>query len=94
MLPLSLFGTNTALIFAIGTGKDRPVVILQLNGQMSSSSFTLSYLQCPAGTIPAALDCRNCSIGTYNPIAGSSSCSVCAPRHHSAIDQSVNMIVM
>jgi hypothetical protein len=72
----SLSPSLSRCFVCVGTGLDRSVVVVQSNGQLSSSLITLSYQTCNIGTIPLGLDCINCTQGRYNPIAGATTCLV------------------
>jgi hypothetical protein len=73
---------HALLCNTIGTGLDRPVVVIQANGKISQSQLSLSYAVCPAGTIPNQLDCIDCDIGLYNPVDGATVCVECEPGLH------------
>jgi hypothetical protein len=59
-----------------GTGTSRSVILLQLNGGISSSQLTLSYVACSSGTEPSGYQCVECPLGWYSPLG--IKCSQCS----------------
>jgi hypothetical protein len=62
--------------------ENRPVVVVQLNGAVSSSIGLVSYTQCSPGTYETALACTSCSVGSYSSSYSATTCTLCDNGHY------------
>jgi hypothetical protein len=70
-----------------GAGLDRPVSVMQRNGEISQSSIALTYELCGAGLYANDRNCLECPPGTYAP-QDSGSCLACGAGTITAVSGS------
>jgi hypothetical protein len=81
----SMVTTQTQLRCYLPSGNrlDRPVLLLQSGGQLSSSPATLSYTQCTKGTYEVGLTCLSCNNGSYAEAESQTTCTDCLAGRYS-----------
>jgi hypothetical protein len=57
--------------------ENRPVVVVQQNGAVSTSTGLVSYLQCSEGTYESGLNCLACPLGSFTSAASLTTCQPC-----------------
>jgi hypothetical protein len=66
-------------ILPAGTRTAQSVLVLQQNGDLSTSSSTISFTQCHPGSYDnGTIDCILCSPGSYTMVESQSKCDLCS----------------
>jgi hypothetical protein len=76
-----------------GNRDDRPVLVIQKKGEISTTIALVSYLQCSPGQLEVGFSCFPCDRGTYTNSASQTGCLSCVPGFYADQQQMVNTLL-